>query len=228
MGLFTSKIAIGVLAGGFTLAGAGLLFTGSETLQNASSFVQQAGNKITQFEVNENSLLDKIATLKSDANSKIEVANAKIAEKKVKIGELEGQISSLTSEKEALMAEVASLESEITGLQAELNTANANLASTQAALDEKTAQYDAKVAELNKANKTIAELNNLLVWAKNKAVEADKHVTELEGELQQANTEVATHGEVVEQVKTETEGAEPLTQEEVDAVETDTIDVDSE
>jgi hypothetical protein len=45
MGLFTSKIAIGVLAGGFTLAGAGLLFNGSETLQNASNFVKMPAIK---------------------------------------------------------------------------------------------------------------------------------------------------------------------------------------
>jgi hypothetical protein len=64
MGLFTSKIAIGVLAGGFTLAGAGLLFNGSETLKNASNFVKDAGNKITQYESNENSLLSKLIYLK--------------------------------------------------------------------------------------------------------------------------------------------------------------------
>ena len=44
MAIFTSKIALGVLAGGITLGGAGLLFSGTDTLDRASAWTEDAGN----------------------------------------------------------------------------------------------------------------------------------------------------------------------------------------
>lgn len=227
MGLFTSKIAIGVLTGGFTLAGAGLLFSGSETLQNASNFVKDAGNKITQYESNENSLLSKFNTLKTDASSKITTANATISDKKAEIANLTGQVNDLTSQKADLESQITTLGTQIAGLQSDLKTSNDDLASTQAALTEKTNQYNGKVAELNKANKTIVELTKLLTYAKDKAVEADKHVTQLELEMKKANEEVAAHGVIVDEVKEQTKDDSPMSSEEVDALDTAITDVDS-
>jgi chromosome segregation ATPase len=227
MGLFTSKIAIGVLAGGFTLGGAGLLFNGSETLQNASNFVKDAGAKITQYENNENSLLEKFNILKTNANSSIDTANETISGKKAEIASLQGQIDDLSSKKSELESQIESLNTQIASLQADLEKSNADLTTTKAALEEKTAQYNAKVAELDLANKTIADLTKLLAYAKDKAVEADKHVAQLEGELNKANTEVAAHGKVVDQVKTETESAQPLASGDVDDLDTDIADVDT-
>lgn len=225
MGLFTSKIAVGLMAGSVTLGGLGLLFTGTDKLEQASQYVQETTAKITQYEANENSLLNKVTAVKSDADSKITNANAVIAGKKEVIAQKEEMIVTLESAKSTLENEVATLKSEIVALEADLAQANGDLEATRTALAEKTAQYDAKVVELNKANKTIAELNNLLVWAKNKAVEADKHVAELEGELQKANQAVDAHDAVVKQAKTDTADKAPMTQEEVDSVDTSTEDV---
>lgn len=228
MGLFASKIGIGVLAGSFSLGAAGLLFSGSETLQNASNFVKDAGNRLVQFEDNENSLLNKISLVKTDANSKIDTANGIIAENKKAITDLKSQIDTLKTEKTALEEQVKNLQAEIATLQADLEKSNSDLASTRAALDEKTKQYDAKVVELNAANKKIKELNDLLHWAYTKSKEADKHVLELEGELQQANQEVDAHGKVVDETKAKTEGAQPVSKEEVDAIGTELNAVDTQ
>jgi chromosome segregation ATPase len=227
MGLFTSKIALGVLAGGFTLAGAGLLFNGSDTLKNASQFVQDAGNKITQYESNENSLLSKLTTLKTDANSKIDTANATIEQKKKDIASLQGQVDGLTTTKADLESQIGSLNKDIVDLKVSLKTSNDNQAETQAKLDAKTAEYNAKVAELNKANKSIADLTKLLTYAQQKAVEADKHVAQLELELKKANDEVAAHGKVVDEVKNQTKDDSPMSSDDVNAVDTTLTNVDS-
>jgi chromosome segregation ATPase len=228
MGLFTSKIAIGVLTGGFTLAGAGLLFSGSETLQNASLFVKDAGSKIIQYESNETNLLTKFNALKTDASSKITTANTTIADKKAEIDNLTGQVNDLSTQKADLESQIASLGSQIDSLKADLAKSNGDLETTKTALVEKTAQYDQKVADLKKANHTIAELTKLLTYAKDKAVEADKHVTQLEGELKKANDEVAAHGQVVDQVKEETKDDAPMASGDVDALDPTVPAVDSE
>ena len=50
MGIFTSKIALGVLAGGITLGGAGVcMFTGTDTLDKASAYVTNSSERIIQF-----------------------------------------------------------------------------------------------------------------------------------------------------------------------------------
>ena len=58
--------------------------------------------------------------------------------------------------------------------------------------------------------------------------EADKHVTQLENEMNKANTEVAAHGQVVDQVKTDTKDDQPLSQGEVDAIDTAIPNVNSQ
>jgi chromosome segregation ATPase len=228
MGLFTSKIALGVLAGGFTLGGAGLLFTGSDTLQNASNFVKDAGNKIVQYQSNQDALLGKINTLKSDATSKINTANATITVKQSKINDLQGQITQLQTDKSALESQVSTLQGQIKDLQDQLTKANGDLDATKKSLADLTNQYNQKVAELNKANQTICNLQKELQDFKDKAVQADKFVAQLEGEVQKANTEVAAHGQVVDQVKEQTKDDKPMTSDQIDAIDTTTPDVNSQ
>jgi chromosome segregation ATPase len=200
--------------------------TVSETLQNASNFVKDAGNKITQYESNENSLL-QINLLKTDANSKIDTANATIEQKKKDIASLQGQVDNLTTTKADLESQIGSLNKDIADLKVSLKTSNDNQAETQAKLDAKTAEYNAKVAELNKANKSIADLTKLLTYAKDKAVEADKLVAQLELELKKANDEVAAHGKVVDEVKEQTKDDSPMSSDDVNAVDTTLTNVDS-
>lgn len=216
MGLFSSKIAIGVLAGGFTLAGAGLLFNGTQTLQDASTYVQDAGNRLVQYEMNEGQLLEKIGLIKADGLNKLEDANSTIADLEGKKEQLEVEIANLNNE-------VTELGHEVTNLQAELQSARIAHEDTKAQLQAKIEELNAKSKELSVAKKKINELEGLLVFAYNKAKEADGHIAQLEAEVLKANEEVEAHGEVVEEVKGQTEDAQPLTQEEIDAIDTEIV-----
>ncbi|WP_340371502.1 hypothetical protein [Peribacillus sp. FSL E2-0218] len=227
MGLFTSKIAAGVVLGSFTLAGAGLVFTGTGTLQQATDFVKEAGSKLTQFEGNEKILVSKINTLRDSANSKINEANSIITGKKAEINKLNENIKSMTSEKDNLTADIASLKQDITGLQANLKDSNTNLEATRTALNTKTNEYNSKVAELNATKEKIANYEGLLKYAEQKAEEADKLVAQLEKEIQKANAEVKAHGEAVNSVKEQTKDDQPLSQKELDALDTTLKDVNS-
>lgn len=213
MGFFTSKIFAGVLGTGFTLAGAGLVFTQTETLNHIKDFAHESSAKIVQYEANEQALLDKINVLKTNANSKIADANNTIDANKKEIAELEDKKAQLESQ-------ISSLQSDINSLQSQLDSTSGDLASTKQALEDKTNQYNAKVAELNKANDTIKKYKELANYAYNKAKEADKHVTQLEGEVQKANAEVADTGKVVDQAKDQTKDDQPLSQDEVDGINT--------
>jgi hypothetical protein len=73
------------------------------------------------------------------------------------------------------------------------------------------------------ANKKIADYEAAARVALEKAKEADQHITKLEGEVQKANTEVAEHGRVVDEVKASTSEDQPMSQADVDAIST-TVD----
>lgn len=222
MGLFTSKIALSVIAGGgITLGALGLTFGGTETLQKATSYVQDAGERLLQFKENEENLLNKFGALKADAGTKISNAKAEIKK-------LEGEKAALQTNVTSLQAEVDSLKIEISELKVSLQTEKDNHAATQAALDTKTNEYNTKVSELETANKKIADLNTAIKVAEEKMGEADVLVKQLEDEIKKANEEVDAHGKVVEQEKAETEDAEPITQEEIDALDTTVGDDDAE
>lgn len=244
MGFFASKVGAGILAGTLTvgtMGTAGLLFTGSDTLDNATTFVQEAGAKITGYEASENSLIGKITNLRDDANNKISTANAEIDSLEVNVAdlesqktELEGTVETLQGTVSTLEAQIADLSAEVSGLQASLQAEQEAHASTQASLDTKTAEYEAKVAELSakqaelegvqaqltSANETIVKLNHSINWAINKSKEADAIVVELEAQLDQANSEVQAHGDVVDTVKAETDASQPMTAEEIEAIDT--------
>lgn len=225
MGIFTSKIAIGILAGGFTLAGAGLLFTGSDTLSNASTFVSNAGERLMQYDQNEDALKGKIGVIKTNANSKISTANVAISGLETDKATLSTEIVGLNTEIEGLNTDIAALKVEIEDLKVKLATEKTDHVATKKLLSDKTKEYNAKVAQLNitkglldVANKANAALIKTLAELTEQAVKADKLVAELEGEIQQANEEVAAHGAVVEAVKATTETAQPSTQAEIDAI----------
>jgi chromosome segregation ATPase len=239
MGLFTSKIINGVIAGGFTLGGAGLLWGGHDTLQNANQFVQDSGAKITQYASNEGSLLNKIGMIKADASGKITTANNTIADLHNQVATLNTQISTLTDEKAQLTSQVSDLQTQvktlqgqITDLQNQLATANNKNADLQKQLDAKTADYNAKVAELQTANDNLAKANQkindmqaALNYAQQKASEADKQVTQLEGEMNKANADATETGKVVDKVKADTQGDKPMTNDDLNKVDTSTPDV---
>jgi chromosome segregation ATPase len=225
MAVFSSVIFKGVIVGGFSLATAGLLFTGTQQLEDASNYVRETTAKITQYEVSENSLLQKLGGVKNDANEKISQANGVITSKNGEIERQLAEINALSETKTQLESDIAGLQTDIANLNASLTEANTNLEATRSALAEKTAAFDAKVAELRVANDKIAEYVRLAQIAYDKAREADAHVTQLETEVQKANAEVAAHDAVVDQAKVDTDGLDAMTNEELDAVDTTTEDV---
>jgi chromosome segregation ATPase len=127
MGIFTSKIFIGVIAGGFTLAGAGLLFTGADTLKDASEYVKDASTRLVQFEENEAILVGKISSLRENANQ---------------------EIGRLTKEKESLQLTVEQLKTE-------LDIAKESLHSNEEVLKDLQKEYDEKTRMLAEANQLL-------------------------------------------------------------------------
>lgn len=228
MPVFSSVIFKGVVVGGFSLAAAGLIFTGTQDLKDASEYVKKTTAKIVQYEISENSLLEKVGVVKAEADEKIGKANDVITSKNNEIEEQLAQINELNGKKTQLETEIAGLQSDITNLNASLTQANTDLDATRTALANKTAAYDAKVAELRRANDTIAEYVRLAQEAYAKAQEADRHVKQLESEVQKANAEVAAHDAVVDQAKVDTAGKDAMTNEELDAVDTTTEEVVAE
>lgn len=220
MGYFSSKIGATLLVGTVSLGSLGLYFTGSETLQDATKYVKDAGNRLVQFENNEEALLNKIGTVKEDANIVIDGKNVSIKSLEGDVTRLQGTISDLEGQKGQLEKDIEGLSAQIVTLQSSLDKETADHEATQGQLDRVTADRDAKAKELKTAKDTIVKLNNLIVWAEGKAKEADKVVAELEGEVLKANAEVETHGEVVDEVEGQTVDSVPMTQEEIDAIDT--------
>lgn len=87
---FTSKIALSVLASGIAL-GSGALFSGTDELDNASSFVLDVEERLIQYEKNEEAFKVEIQLIKNEANNKIAIANNAISD-------LEKQILNLNAE----------------------------------------------------------------------------------------------------------------------------------
>jgi chromosome segregation ATPase len=225
MGVFSSKIIVGVIAGGFSLGGAGLLFTGGQQLEDASNFVNEAKGKIVQYEVSENSLLSKLGLVQTEANGKIQDANNVITSKNTQLAEQLQEINRLTDHADMLQGQVHELKGTIDDLRADLSTSNTNLEATRQQLTEKTAAYDAKVQELQRANDTINEYIRLAQIAYAKAQEADSHIVELEAEVQEANAAVDAHDVVVDQAQAETQDKAPMTTDELNNVDTSTEEV---
>lgn len=214
MGLFTSKIFVGVMAGTVTLGGLGLLFNGSETLEKASNFVRESTSNIVKYEDNENALVAKIGTIKENAK-------ASNQQKQEKIAQLETQKAELEATVEGLNSNITRLNGEIDALKVTLDSEKANHQATKDQLSAKVAELDTTKAELAKAKKEVANLTGLLQEALKKSKEGDKLVSELEGELQKANAEVEAHGDVVDENKEVVKDKAPMTQEEIDAIGTD-------
>ena len=215
MGLLSSKIGIAVLAGGtITLGGLGLLFNGSETLQDASNYVRDSSEKIIQYEANENNLFGKLTTLKANADAKSQAQQNTIAQ-------LESDKAGLQEIVTGLEGNVDTLTAEVERLTATLNTEKGDHQATKEQLANKVAELNQAKTDLANAQNQIKSLEGTLNWAQDKAAKADKLVGELEVEVQKANAQVEAHGTVVEENKEATKDDVPMTQEEIDAISTE-------
>lgn len=217
-GVLSTKVVAGVLAGTVTLGAVGLTFNGAETIDNVKNQLDSMKNKIVQYEASETSLFQKFGMLKEDAKAKLTFANGKIVEAKNKINDLEAEkslkikeLERMTAERDALIVErdkltgdlaaanqtIAERDAEITSLKQNISDLEGELATLQSQYDTLLANYNALVAEndelkteANRANAEIEEANNKVV------------------ELAAKSTEV----------EAATADAQPMSQEELDAV----------
>ncbi|MQR94627.1 hypothetical protein [Fictibacillus phosphorivorans] len=211
MGVLSTKVIAGVVAGTVTLGAVGVAFTGGETVDNVKSQLIDMKNKIVSYEASEIGLLDKIGFIKADATDKLTEANGKIVDAKTKIKDLE-------AEKTLLQTQINHLNDEVTGLKADLDMANATIITKEAEiarlqeelngvnadLDTLQAEYDALLADYN----ALVEENDDLKAEANRA----------NAEVQEANDKVAELQETSTQVTTVIEGMSPLTESELNAI----------
>jgi chromosome segregation ATPase len=236
--LFAKVFVIGGLAAG----GTGLyVWAGAPGLEEAGIYMQDTAKKIEQYENGQTALEQIIANLKANSNTQIAKANGIISDKNGAIAGLEGdktelaeQISTLNIEnaslKEALetqkaeldkavkdgelkAAEAEALKAELNGKIEELDTATAKVAE----LTSKNTELQAKVDSLTAQN---AKLKETIAWGTEKVKEADKKVADLENELNKANADAAKLEATTNEAKTETQDKEPLTEEEINAIDT--------
>lgn len=214
MGLISGKVAAVALTGTLALGTVGFTFTGGETVDKVKAQLEELKNKVVQYEVVENSLLSKIGLIKSNAEASLTDANNKIVSAKTEINNLKASKSFLEKQIQKLNAEIIGLkadlatanetiaekEEEIATLESELSRVSGELNELQAQYDSLLAEYEALVAE-NETNKSEAERANAEVE------KANAKVAELEGKFQT--------------VKDATQDHKPLTNEELDAIETD-------
>lgn len=243
MGLITGKIAALAIAG--TVA-VGVTFTGTGTIDAVKSQLGNLGNKISQYEASENNLLGKITGLKVSANEKIGQANKTIFEQAQQIESLtnknndlnalvkkyEGEIKNLKAELANLKAAnssqfkiILAMEAELNKVKAELKATKQELAQVKDALKIVQAAHGQAVADLAHLQ---AKYDALTKELENEKADNASNKAESEranGEVQKANEAVEGLGVKSSEVEGATNGLNPMTQEEVDAIDTKIEDV---
>lgn len=143
MKLVASKVVAGMA--GVALVTGALVWNGTQTIENAKTFVAGANTKLEAYKTNEDKLIVGIEA----KNTQIDNLKAQIEELKADAETNATEIARLTSEVEALEAEKAELEqqlnnagtnnesllAEITRLEGEINKANQEVAGLEAELD---------------------------------------------------------------------------------------------
>ncbi|MCP3031598.1 hypothetical protein LF817_09570 [Halobacillus sp. A1] len=221
MGIISTKLMVGALA--TTVVAGGVMFTGGETVDNVKDQLGELKNKITQYEMNENALFEKLGFVKADAESKINDANDKLTEAKKEINNLKAEKSKLVADIDDLNEEISSLQAEIEGLEGDLSEANQIIKEKQELLDKKTAELEEVTGNLDALQEEYddlqADYNELVQTNEANAQEAERANEELE----EANAKVAELEGVSGEVEEATGDLEPMTQEEIDAL-ADTVD----
>lgn len=211
MGVLSTKVIAGVVAGTVTLGTVGVMFNGGGTVDTVKSQLVDMKNKIISYEASEIGLLNKIGLIKADATDKLTNANGKIVDAKTRINDLQ-------AEKSLLETQINHLNDEVTGLKADLDTANNTIKTKEAEivrlqgeldgvntqLENLQAEYDALLADYNAL---VAENDNLKSEA-NRANEEIKEANDKVAELQKTSTEVSAA----------IEGMAPLTESELGAI----------
>ncbi len=202
-----SKIITSILGGLIVTVGSAYAFTEGDTLKKASQFVQDAQNKIVQYENNENQLVQLLDTIKMNANSKIGQANDIIAN-------LEQHVMTLQSE-------LTVLENEILQLETQLLNEKVNHEETLRNLETLQSQYDTKVALLVQKEEELMIANDRLAKADESMILLESEFEKANGEILEANDACRKHGDVVAEAEAQTKNANPIPNEELQHYSTD-------
>jgi len=146
----------------------------------------------------------------------------------VQIDELKKTQVELQNNKDALTAkdgEYKALESELSVKIKDLETAQGNIQNLSAKVAELTNQKDALAADKTKLQNENAGLKETISWGTAKVKDIDKNVKGVEGEITKANKDAEDLGKKTDEFKAETSENQPLTQDKINAVETNVAPV---
>ncbi|WP_425203723.1 hypothetical protein [Priestia megaterium] len=135
--------------------------------------------------------------------------------------ELEANKDALTTKE----GEYKALQSELSVKIADLEKAQGNIQTLSAQVAELTNQKDALAADKAKLQKENGELKETISWGTNKVKDIDKNVKGVEGEITKANKDAEGLQVKTDEFKSETNDTKPLTEEEINAVDTNVTEV---
>lgn len=223
-----------------TLGGLGDKIVGYESSENAlvskiNSLKKAADEKIVAANgviSGKNGEITKLSGDNTALKSNVDQLQKDIAANLAQLEDVKNQLNAKNGELEASKGQAAALKAELDDKIASLKVAQESIATLSAQIDQLSKDKSALTnqnAELSAAKDALAKENAKLKddisWGVNKAKEVDKQVKGLEGEITKANDQAADLDVKTNEVKSNTEAAKPMTQAEVDAIDTNTTDV---
>lgn len=196
-----AKLFTGIISSIVLSVGTAFAFNGTDTLLVASEFIEEAKNKIVQFETNENALVNKLGIVQNDANQRIRTANDVIANLESNVMQLQRDLQSLTQE--------------ITSLEKQLQKEKDDHNQTIQQLHTLQTDYSNKVNELEQVMKELDSANDYIVNTDQRIEELESMFNQAVSEIQKANAAVQTHGEIVREAQEATSDANPLNTEDI-------------
>ncbi|WP_416045906.1 hypothetical protein [Priestia megaterium] len=192
-----------------------------EKIVAANGVISGKNGEITKLNGDNTALKSNVDQLQKDIATnlaQLEDVRNQLTSKSGELEQSKGQAAALKAELDDKIKSLTVAQDSIKTLQAQIE----QLSNDKSALTNQNAELSAAKDALAKEN---AKLKDDISWGVNKAKEVDKQVKGLEGEITKANDQAADLDVKTNEVKSETEAAKPMTQAEVDAIDTNTTDV---
>jgi chromosome segregation ATPase len=193
----------------------------NEKIKAANDIISGKNGQIDKLNGDNTTLKSNVDQLQKDIASNIAQLEDVKSQLTSKTGELEksqGQALALQAELDDKIKSLTVAQDSIKTLQAQIT----QLSNDKNALANQNAELESAKAALAKEN---AKLKDDIAWGVNKAKEVDKQVKGLEGEITKANDQATELDAKTNEVKSATSGDKPMTQAEVDALDTATEEV---
>jgi chromosome segregation ATPase len=193
----------------------------NEKIKAANDIISGKNGEITKLNGDNTTLKSNVDQLQKDIAANL----AQLEDVKGQLTAKNGELEQSKGQSAALQAELDDKIKSLTVAQDSIKTLSAQieqLSNDKSALTNQNAELSAAKDALAKEN---AKLKDDISWGVNKAKEVDKQVKGLEGEITKANDQAEDLNVKTNEVKSSTEAAKPMTQAEVDAIDTNTTDV---